>query len=247
MSVHISNHIPVDNRSGSATHECDWLSLPLMNAVEHIKTSSFYSWLSRLEKPEDFGFAARQAFFHSVTLPRLIGLMLSHLGDKDGLVYELLCEHAHEESTHHLLLVDWMLHYSIIHNQEEAIATIPTIETRNCINIAYEIAFEHDVETWLAVMNSAIELCFFEYFKVLAPKMRSLGAGHEYFDVHVEADEEHSTAGFRFLSHIEPNSAKADLLVRKSLDSVSLWTEMVHSWIGEHHTVRFDVTGSVAL
>ena len=222
---------------------CQWLTFPIIEAVAYVKTLPFFSWMETIQQPIDFKDVAFQAFYHSVTLPKLIGIMVSRLSNRQGEFYEILCGHAYEESTHHLLLVEWMISCNLISDKSELLAVLPSLQTRNCINIAYEIAFEYDVETWLAVMNSAIELCFYEYFKVLAPKMRAIGAGHQYFDVHVEADDEHSTIGLKFLAHILPDSAEAKVLTRKALDAISLWASMVHSWIGMNCNIHFGMTG----
>ena len=76
--------------------------------------------------------------------------------------------------------------------------------------------------------------------------MHELGAGDEYFDVHVEADEHHSIMGLEFLSSVDPASHRAKVLLSKALEGVSLWAAMLHSWIGIGMLPVFNLDGTLA-
>ncbi len=122
---------------------------------------------------------------------------------------------------------------------------ITTTETNACVNLAYQLAVEQDREKWLVSINSGIERCSNDFFKALAPKMRELGAGDEYFDIHVSADEHHSIMGMEHLQRHEPASRRGKQLLAKALESISLWAAMLHSWIGMSYWPRFQLDGSL--
>lgn len=138
-----------------------------------------------------------------------------------------------------------MLQHKILKDRSEINQVIPTPATNACINIAYQLANERDREKWLVTINSGIELCSNQFFKVVAPKMRELGAGHEYFDVHVEADEHHSIMGLEHVEQRDPNSLRGRILISKALESISLWAAMLHSWIGQNVFPLFDLDGNL--
>lgn len=123
--------------------------------------------------------------------------------------------------------------------------TGPTIETNNCINLGYQIAVERDIDMWLVCINCAIEYCFYNFFKVVSPKMHSLRAGHFYFDTHVEADQYHSVMGLQFLSNTNYSQSDKEKLITQSLNAISLWCAMAHSWINQSYFPKFDLNGQV--
>ena len=110
--------------------EFDWLLLPIDAAVEECLENEFFTWIKKISSASDFRESALNAYSHSVTLPRVLGLMLCALPNKCGEYYELLSEHAYEEATHHLLLTDWMLAHHLIESKSELDKYYPTIETR---------------------------------------------------------------------------------------------------------------------
>jgi len=212
--------------------EFQWLLSPIRTAFEEIRPLGFFSWVDELKSPQQFAPVAKQIYFHSSTFPKAIGLMLSMIPVERGEVYKVVSEHAYEEADHHLLLLDWMLQQGILQNKSEINKIQPFIETSNCINIGYQYAIERDINAWMAGINGAIEYCFYHFFEKVSKKMHQLGAGHHYFDVHVGADQYHSVMGLKHIEMGGLSAAGRDQLVRKSLNCVSLWTTMVHSWLG---------------
>lgn len=215
--------------SSLANQHYSWLLEPVNKAVTEINNQPFYDWLRSVQKPEELRPIGLQIFHHSLTLPRAIGMMLTRTPYKRSELYQVYSQHAFEEADHHLLLLDWMMKHHLISDQSEAFSLVPTIETRNCINMAYEIALDGDHDLWLCVINTTIESCAHEFFKVASSSTHRIGCSHKYFDVHVEADAEHSVMGLRYLSP-EVDSRKDDV-VRHCLDAASRWSDMLHSWI----------------
>lgn len=155
-------------------------------------------------------------------------------------------KHAFGEADHHAMLMDWMLRHKLIASADELNAVIPTTETNACVNYAYQMALEQDRDKWLVGLNSGIERCSNDFFKVVAPKMHELGAGDAYFDVHVEADEHHSIMGLDYIAPQDPQSARGQTLIAKALEGISLWAAMLHSWIGMDLHPRFHLDGALA-
>jgi hypothetical protein len=221
-----------------------WLLMPIQTAMRSIQTAPFFEWLERVDCPKAFAPVATQIFHHSATLPIAIGKMLAATPVKKGLLYQLYAEHAHEEADHHLLLMDWMLEHGLITSTKQAYDCSPTLETTACINLGYEFAVYGDHNGWIATLNSAIEFCFWNFFSVISKKMHDIGAPHKYFDVHVVADQHHSVMGLKYLSDAD-DAAERARLVRKALDGMTLWSAMVHSWIGIQTSPRFASDGTL--
>ena len=236
---------PSSSAAGASPASHDWVVLPIRTATSSLEETPFFDWLRHIQHVRDFAPVARQLYHHSLTLPRAIAFMLSVTDRSASHLYKLYAEHAYEEADHHLLALDWMLQHGLAASKKELDDSFPTIETTSYINIAYHIAMERDHDMWIATMQTAIERCFFIFFEVASRKMNELGAGHEYFDIHVTADEHHSTADLEFLSAVDPTSSRATALRTHALDGVALWAAMVHSWIGIPFHPRFDPEGKM--
>jgi hypothetical protein len=220
-----------------------WLVEPLYRASEAIVEMPFFTWVRKLESPRAFAPVAVQLYHHSATFPKVMGLMLGLTGMGENAMMPFYAKHAFGEADHHQLLMQWMLRHGILGAPEEMEDVIPTLETNACVNLGYQLAMEQDRAKWLVTINSAIERCSNDFFKVVAPTMRGLGAGDVYFDVHVEADEHHSIMGLQHLSPLDPGSARGTQLIAKGLEGIALWGSMLHSWIGISLHPRFDVHG----
>lgn len=212
----------------TATH--GWLLDPLSSAITHAQCSPFFEWLSDMSTVDDFKPVATQLFHHSAAFPRAIGLILSRTGVDDGKIYKLYAQHAYEEADHHLMLLNWMCERGLLSCQNDIKLYPPTVETSNCINLAYEVALAGDHCAWICAINTAIELCSLEFFKPISTKMHRLGVGDVYFDVHVTSDAEHGAMGLDYLPDNLANHDKARLL-RKALHATELWYLMIHSWL----------------
>lgn len=222
-----------------------WLVEPLYRATDATLELPFFQWLRGLQSAKDFAPAALNLYYHSATFPKVMGLMLGLTSMKENSMMPFYAKHAFGEADHHQLLMRWMLEHGILLAPGDIEDVIPTTETSACVNLAYQLATEQDRDKWLVTINSAIERSSNEFFKVLAPVMRNLGAGDVYFDVHVEADEHHSIMGLEYLSPLDPASPRGKQLVAKGLEGITLWTAMLHSWIGMNVHPRFDLEGRI--
>ncbi len=222
-----------------------WITEPLFKASEAVKKMPFFIWLDELEFPQEFAECAKQLFHHSATFPKVMGLMLASTPMTENHMMPFYAEHAFGEADHHELLMQWMLQHSIIQQRSDIDDVIVTTETNACINQAYQLAIEQDRAKWVLTINCGIERCSNDFFKAVAPKMHALGAGDNYFDIHVEADEFHSIMGLEHVQPLSADSVRGRHLIAKALEGVSLWASMLHSWIGINYHPRFDIKGNL--
>lgn len=221
-----------------------WLIEPLYRASNAVREMPFYDWVAQLSSPLDFKPAAVQLYYHSATFPKVMGLMLALTPMSENAMMPFYARHAFGEADHHMLLMDWMLKHGVLDVQSQIETYLPSTETHACVNYAYQMALEQDRDKWLVGLNSGIERCSNHFFKALAPKMRELAAGHEYFDIHVEADEHHSVMGLAHMRPQAPDSPRGRCLIRQALEGVELWAAMLHSWIGIDLHPHFNLDGS---
>ncbi|WP_084143332.1 iron-containing redox enzyme family protein [Methylocapsa acidiphila] len=226
-----------------ARHE--WIVAPIFRASALVSKMPFYDHISRMRSPMEFKPIATQLYFHSATFPKVMGLMLGLTPISENYMMPFYAKHAFGEADHHQMLLRWMLRHKIIASPDEIDATIIGLETNACINLAYRLAAEQDRDKWLAAINSGIERCSNDFFKAVAPKMREIGAGDAYFDIHVEADEHHSIMGLDFIQVQDPSSVRARHILAKALEGIALWADMIHSWIGVDYHPRFNLDGSL--
>lgn len=222
-----------------------WINNPIVRASEYVKSMPFFQWIESIKSPLEFQSVATQLFYHSATFPKVMGLMLGNTPLHENHMMKFYSEHAFGEATHHELLMKWMLKYNLLKNRNEIKEVITSIETNACINMAYQLAVEQDRDKWLVAINCGIERCSNDFFKAVAPRMQALGAGDVYFDIHVEADEHHSIMGLEYLDLEKITPFRKEILISKSLEGISLWAAMIHSWIGIHTMPIFDLEGHV--
>ncbi|HET9959152.1 MAG TPA: iron-containing redox enzyme family protein, partial [Polyangiaceae bacterium] len=222
-----------------------WIVKPIHRASSAILDLPFFHWVRGLKKPIDFKPAAVQLYYHSATFPKVMGLMLGLTSMRENPMMPFYSKHAFGEADHHMMLMRWMLQHGILNSAAEIEDVTVSIETNACVNLAYQLAMEQDRDKWLVAINSGIERCSNDFFKIVAPTMHKIGAGDKYFDIHVEADEHHSIMGLKHLSPLDPSSRRAKQLVSKALEGISLWAGMLHSWIGLQVFPHFDLEGNV--
>jgi len=222
-----------------------WLVEPIYKASDLVRKMPFFNWVERLQSPLEFKSAAIQLYHHSATFPKVMGMMLGLTSMGENHMMPFYAKHAFGESDHHAMLMRWMLQHGLLKEQYEICDVVITPETNACINLGYQLALEQDRDKWLVTINSGIERCSNDFFKVVAPKMHGLGVGDRYFDVHVSTDEHHSIMGLDFIEPQDPLSQRGKALLSKSLEGIGLWAAMLHSWIGVSLHPRFNLNGSL--
>jgi hypothetical protein len=223
-----------------------WIVEPIYRASEIVLDMPFFTWVKAIQSPQEFKPAAVQLYYHSATFPKVMGIMLGMTSMAQNSMMPFYAKHAFGEADHHMMLMDWMLRHQLLKDPAEIYTVIPTTETNACVNYAYQMAIEQDRDKWLVGLNSGIERSSNDFFKVVAPHMHDIGAGHHYFDVHVEADEHHSIMGLDYIEPQEAQSPRGKALIAKTLEGISLWSAMLHSWIGMDVHPRFHLDGSLA-
>jgi hypothetical protein len=224
-----------------------WIVKPIYRASDAVLAMPFFTWVKAIRSPKEFKPAAVQLYHHSATFPKVMGVMLGLTPMAENHMMPFYAKHAFGEADHHAMLMEWMLRQKLLSSAAEIDTVILTTETNACINYAYQMAIEQDRDKWLVGLNSGIERCSNDFFKVVAPKMHELGAGDAYFDVHVEADEHHSIMGLEYIDPQDANSVRGKKLIAKALEGISLWASMLHSWIGVDLHPRFNVDGSLVI
>ncbi|PMB06400.1 iron-containing redox enzyme family protein [Fischerella thermalis CCMEE 5273] len=222
-----------------------WVVEPIFNASKAVQEMPFFEWVSEIKSPLQFKPAAVQLFYHSATFPKVMGLMLGTTPMSENHMMPFYAKHAYGEADHHELLMHWMLRHKLLNNRKEIENVVPTPETNACVNLAYQLAIEQDRAKWVVTINSGIERCSNEFFKVVAPKMHELGAGDTYFDIHVEADEHHSIMGMDYIEPEDPESPRGRQLIAKALEGITLWAAMLHSWIDVELFPTFNLDGTL--
>jgi pyrroloquinoline quinone (PQQ) biosynthesis protein C len=222
-----------------------WIAEPIHRASSYVRSMPYFEFIENMTSLQDFKGSAVQLFYHSATFPKVMGLMLGMTPLSENHMMNFYAEHAAGEATHHQMLLDWMLKYGIVQDFAEIQRVVTTPETNACVNLAYQMAVEQDRDKWLVALNCGIERCSNDFFKAVAPKMHALGGGDAYFDVHVEADEHHSIMGLEYIS-TELSDQRKEVLLAKSLEGITLWAAMLHSWIGMTAFPVFELDGSLA-
>jgi hypothetical protein len=244
--THENIYEKVDKESlARLTERHAWIVGPIYRASDAVLKMPFYEWVHSLKEPIDFKPAAIQLFHHSATFPKVMGLMLGTTPMSENHMMKYYSKHAYGEADHHEMLRDWMVRHKLLGHASEMDAVIPTVATNACVNLAYQLAIEADRYKWVLTINCGIERCSNDFFKAVAPKMSQIGAGDPYFDIHVEADEFHSIMGMEHLDPQDPNTIRGRHLIAKSLEGISLWAAMLHSWIGINMIPQFNLDGSV--
>ena len=220
-----------------------WIVEPITTASDAVLELPFFSWVDSLASPRDFAPAAVQLYHHSATFPKVMGLMLGTTPFSENAMMPFYAKHAFGEADHHQMLLQWMLCHGVVDDPSDIDDVVVTRQTNACINQAYQLAIEADRAKWIVTVNCGIERCSNHFFTRVAPKMHLLGAGHEYFDLHVEADEHHSVMGLEHIDPVDPDSQRGRQLVAKALEGIALWAEMLHSWIGQETTISFSDDG----
>lgn len=246
---HLSNHSvyeKIDAEKLSHLRERHaWIVKPIYRASDAVLEMPFFDWLKGIRSPREFKRAAAQLYYHSATFPKVMGIMLGLTPMSENHMMPFYAKHAFGEADHHAMLMNWMLRHNLLSSASEINTVIPTTETNACVNYAYQMAIEQDRDKWLVGLNSGIERCSNDFFKAVAPKMREIGAGDAYFDVHVEADEHHSIMGLEHIDQHDADSIRGKELIAKALEGINLWASMLHSWIGIAYYPRFNLDGSL--
>lgn len=222
-----------------------WIVEPIYRASTAVLDMPFFEWVDRIQSPGDFAPAASQLYFHSATFPKVMGIMLGLTSMRENGMMPFYAKHAFGESDHHILLRNWMLRHGLLKSAAELDEVICSPETNACVNYAYQMALAQDRDGWLVGLNSGIERCSNDFFKAVAPKMHRIGAGDEYFDVHVEADEHHSIMGLEYIEAHDPDTFQGKRLIAKALEGISLWAGMLHSWLDIDLHPKFNLDGSL--
>jgi heme oxygenase-like protein len=221
-----------------------WLVEPIERASMSLLDLPFFCWLRSIEHPLEFKPVAGQLFYHAATFPRVMGLLLELTPMRDDRREPFHARRSQVGVDRHALLMRWMIEHRLLDSPREIEGVVPTPETNACVNLACQVALERHRAQWLGCLNAGIECCSNDFFKVTAPLMHRLGAGDPFFDVHVDADD--GSLGVGYLPPMEPSGPTQVELLALTMDGISLWTAMLHSWIGLQTQPYFDCDGNMS-
>jgi hypothetical protein len=233
-----------DQHVESLRQQYSWLVEPIERASRSLLDLPFFSWLCSIEHPLEFKPVAGQLFYHAATFPRIMGLLLELTPMGDDRRVPFYARHAQVGVDRHALLMRWMIEHGLLESPREIESVVPTPETNACVNLACQMAVERARAKWLGCLNAGIECCSNDFFKVTAPLMHRLGAGDVFFDVHVDADD--GSLGVGYLPPIDPSGPTQGELLALSMEGISVWAAMLHSWIGLQTQVYFDLEGNMS-
>ena len=139
--------------------------------------------------------------------------------------HDVFESHYQEEIGHAILLRDWM----ISNGMEDPETIRPTKETENFISILYRAATVMDENMSLLLINSTAEGFALDLYTNCLKQLKRAKFCKDltYWEVHCEADEEHSNVA-QYVSSMSDEEAKlAQYYVQYTLDAIE---QMLHSW-----------------
>jgi hypothetical protein len=141
-------------------------------------------------------------------------------------------KHVDEEEGHSAMLTEWLYLHNLVPDGETALAPVPTYATVACLAHAYHAALVGNACDHIVALNVAVEASSFDFFNQVSPLLDRLGAGAEYWRLHMELDEFHSADGLALLSACDENSAEGRALVKWAREAAAFWGAMLNSWVG---------------
>lgn len=84
----------------------EWIVKPIYTAVHHVQEMPFFEWVNGIKIPQEFKPVSTQIYFHSVTFPKVMGIMMSQTPLSESFMLPFYAEHAYTEAPHHQMLMD---------------------------------------------------------------------------------------------------------------------------------------------
>ncbi len=233
---------PIDLKKAQERHK--WLIDIIDLAGEASKSIPFFQEIKKAKTIKDF-YWTRHLYHHSYTLTHFLAEVCRKEASDDLRWY--YAGHLFEEAPHSTWLLNWMKEKGIVQNDENLKNELPTLATMNCIDYGSRLALLYNLSNWIVGINCGIEKCSQIFFSTLVPILKRLELCDYYFEVHVDADEFHSTEGLVFLPTIDPNSVEGKYLCKLVLQGISLWCGMLNSWVGVNQVPSFDENGKILI
>jgi len=214
-----------------------WLAEMIMDYRKRMMDIEFYQHVKTIKDPSEFKWV-RQLFHQSSEFPQLLSLRYSLCRNAEYRSY--FAVHADEEIGHADMLKNWMVRHNLLGADEDVNAVPATLETINSIAYFYRLIITEDELAQLVGLNAVSEGAAADFYSTLAPIMRGLGLGDEYWDIHAGLDVEHSTECFEMFPDIDRESPLGRKLAGIVRDSMMLMAYMLNSWIGVHATLHIE-------
>ena len=139
--------------------------------------------------------------------------------------HDVFNKHYLEEVGHAQMLREWMLRIGL---PDPEIRT-PTPETETFISVLYRAALAMDQNLSLLILNSTAEGFALDLYTQCLSRLQALGfTSLDYWEVHCEADEEHSDV-YHLLSDM--NYQEKELAVYQVRYTLDIIDRMIRSWM----------------
>lgn len=206
-----------------------WLADAVANMRKKLRGIDFYQKMAQADSVQAFGWT-RQLLYHSKEFPQILAARYARC--RDDRLRLFLMDHVVVEAGHSGMLREWMLQHGFI-QAEEAYTDVPrTLATTACISHCWRLIDMESVEAQIIGLNVATECASWDFFSSVTPLLERLGACHEYWRVHVVADQFHSADGLMQLKPIAEGSREGKYLLGIARESLTYWGFMLNSWVG---------------
>jgi pyrroloquinoline quinone (PQQ) biosynthesis protein C len=211
-----------------------WLAEMVLDYRKRLSEIEFYQQVKAAKNKSDFAWV-RQLLHQSTEFPLLLSLRYSLC--KDANYRQYFAVHADEEHGHNEMLKGWMEQHGLMTPGEDVNAVPATVETLACIAYYYRQVLTEDELAQLVGLNAVSEGIASDFFMTIAPIVRQLGMGDEYWDIHAELDVEHSAECLEMFPDVDRESALGNKLAQIVQESFVLNAYMLNSWIGVRATI----------
>ena len=207
----------------------EWLERRIAEDRQRILEEPFFAYLDQATTAQDFQWA-RHLLHHSQEFPRILAYRRDQ--NENPAMKDFFQEHVQVEAGHAEMLTGWLAEQGLVPSGEPAAIAIPTPATTACIAQAWRTAVTSDNSGTVVSLNAALEAASFDFFNHASPKLDSLGIGHEYWRIHVEADPFHSADGLALLKPVEESSEEGVHFALLARETLQFWGAMLNSWAG---------------
>ncbi|WJH36640.1 iron-containing redox enzyme family protein [Paenibacillus aurantius] len=184
------------------------------------QTNRFFAEFPQTAKPEDFKWCVH--LYHlSKHFGELLKLRWERFPDVD---HDVFSTHYEEEKDHAQMLRKWMMDLGL----EDPELSQPNYETEHFISLQYRAVASMSENLSLLIVNSTSEgFAHAVYLHATEILKKSGFENLEYWEVHCEADEEHSNVYHLIKDMSDAELQEAEHLVRYTCDTLD---KMLNSW-----------------
>lgn len=218
----------------------NWVAEMVQEYRKQLLGIEFFQHVKNAKTKNDFAWV-RQLLHQSTEFLHLLNLR--HAVCTDAKYREYFGKHAAQEVGHYEMLENWMVKHGLLTQGEDVNAVPPTVETTKCVGFMYRLVLTDDELAQLIGANAVSEGVASDFFSIVAPILRSIGMGDQYWEAHVNLDVDHSATYLEMIPAVDRESALGQKLAQLVHDAFVLNAYMLNSWIGVQKRIDLvDVT-----